>query len=354
MIDSCKILGIDIDKESRRQFARVKCLYCNKERDVRIDTFKKKGGCPYCCGHIENSFYYDNPYLKLYDENKKEINTKFIYKKTDKKYYIKCDKCEMLSTRLKNIKGKFSCEYCSDGIPITEKFIIYLFKQLKINFITQYIPTWSENKRYDFYIPNLNVIIETHGGQHYEECKLTNRSLKEEQENDRHKEELALNNGVENYIIIDCRYSTFEWLKKNTIKELNNVFDLNHINWAKLWTDCQSSLVIRVWELWNEGLDIIAIGEIVNLENTTVRKYIKTGRDLGKCVYDEKKQKRKCQDATKVKIIRLNDGKIFDSIHLASLETGIDSSSISKCCNKKRKSAGIFNGEKCKWEYFKE
>ena len=78
MIDSCKILGIDIDKESRRQFARVKCLYCNKERDVRIDTFKKKGGCPYCCGHIENSFYYDNPYLKLYDENKKEINTKEI------------------------------------------------------------------------------------------------------------------------------------------------------------------------------------------------------------------------------------------------------------------------------------
>ena len=48
---------------------------------------------------------------------------------------------------------------------------------------------WSENKRYDVYIPYLNCIVENHGEQHYNNSfkSLNGRTLEEEQKNDKYK-----------------------------------------------------------------------------------------------------------------------------------------------------------------------
>ena len=122
------------------------------------------------------------------------------------------------------------------------------------------------------------------GIQHYEESP-RGRSLKEEQENDVYKKELALNNNVENYIVIDCRYSTFEWLKKNVIKELDNIFNLNNIDWNKIWINCQKSLVIQTWELYNQGMSTKEIAKELNIGKTTVRRYLHKGNEIGKCKF---------------------------------------------------------------------
>lgn len=51
-------------------------------------------------------------------------------------------------------------------------------------------------------------------------------------------------------------------------------------------------------------------------------------------------------------IICLNTKEIFDSIGKASEKYNINKSTLSLCCNKKRKSAGKINGEKGQWMFY--
>ena len=83
---------------------------------------------------------------------------------------------------------------CGDKVSYDEKFLSSILSQLKVDFATQLSKStfnWCDKYRYDFYIPSLNMIIETHGIQHYEENKNWTMSLEEEQENDKIKKELA-------------------------------------------------------------------------------------------------------------------------------------------------------------------
>lgn len=51
-------------------------------------------------------------------------------------------------------------------------------------------------------------------------------------------------------------------------------------------------------------------------------------------------------------IICLNTKEIFDSIGKASAKYNINKSTLSLCCNNKRKSAGKINGEKGQWMFY--
>jgi len=63
----------------------------------------------------------------------------------------------------------------------------------------------------------------------------------------------------------------------------------------------------------------------------------------------------KGQDSKKcVKIILKNTGEIFYSRVEAYKKYGINISDITQCCRGHRKSAGIVNGERAIWEYYKE
>ena len=92
-------------------------------------------------------------------------------------------------------------------------------------------------------------------------------------------------NNIDKYIVIDCRYSEFKWLKENVFKELNNIFDLSDINWNKLWFNCQSSLVVQSWDLWNKGKSTKEIALILNIGKTTVNRYLHKGNEIGKCKF---------------------------------------------------------------------
>ena len=118
------------------------------------------------------------------------------------------------------------------------------------------------------------MIIEINGIQHYEKSN-RGRSLEEEQLNDKFKKELALNNSIDNYIIIDCRYSKFDWLKENIIKELSSYFNLSNVNWELAWEESQNSLCVKTWELFEQGYSIKQIAEELKLCRVTITNYIK-------------------------------------------------------------------------------
>ena len=279
-------------------------IQCDKEHIYKATFSAFKNGkqrCPYCHGRLitkEKSvgFLYPNIAKMIVEDKRNGITYEDTYEiapYTHIGYYFKCLNCKKESTRKRRIsdviRDNFSCEFCSDGISMPEKFMANILNQLNIMFISQYSTEWSNNKRYDFYIPSLNLIIETHGKQHYEHEKGSWSSLNSQQENDNYKKELALVNGIKEYIIIDCRYSKFEWLKENIIKELGRIFNLSNINWYEAWNLSQKSFIVQVCELWNSGLCVKDISEQLKLSNTTIREYLKNGKMLDLCDYTTEK-----------------------------------------------------------------
>ena len=188
---------------------------------------------------------------------------------------------------------------CSDGISYPEKFVYSTLKQLVgAKFKTQLNKSdfdWIGGYRYDFYIPSLNMIIETHGMQHYEDCAWS--KVKDVQENDRIKYELALQNGIKDgdYIVIDCRYSDKEWVKNNILSsKLNELFDLEkRINWSKCEEFALSNIVKEVCEYWSRKEDwetTTTLVKVFGLSKFAITNYLKKGAVLGWCEYDTKEE----------------------------------------------------------------
>ena len=257
---------------------------------ITCNHFYNNRRCSYCHKgiseiHWKDSLAYNYPKIAemiAIKENNLTFDDCYKIACTSGNYYCKCLDCGSITDkkiRLGNIIFQgFSCKICSDGISISEKFMANILKQLDEDFITQLNKSdfkWCENFRYDFYLPRYNMIIEIHGEQHYIENITNNwKTLEQEQMNDLFKYKCAKNH-VDNYIIIDCRYSTLEWIRENIIKELGNHFNLSNINWEKVWEKSQKSKCIETWELYDNGYSVKDIAIELNLCETCVRNYIK-------------------------------------------------------------------------------
>ena len=165
---------------------------------------------------------------------------------------------------------------------------------------------------------------------------------------------MALNNNIDIYKEIDCRYSEFEWLKENIEKELKDLFDLDNIDWMLAWRESQISKCSKTWDLWNSGLySTSEIGNILNLHQDTIVRYIKRGCKLGLCNYDSRKIRSESLKDKGVKpVICITTKRMFKSMKEAGLFYNIKSiGRISKSCKDNRKSCGKFNNMKLKWKF---
>lgn len=230
----------------------------------------------------------------------------------------------------------FNCCCCSDGISYPERFIYNLLKQLNVNFLRDTTLSWSGMKRYDFYVEDKSLIIETHGIQHYsEQAQFSNRDIKSEKENDRIKKEMAIENGIINYIELDCRYSNFSYIKDSVLNsDLVSIYDLLSVDWDAIEIDSMKSNVIRACELYNSGIKSTSqISKLLNLDLSTVIDYLKRCTDVGLCDYTTDRHK---------KIICVDIEKIYDSLEAVGLD-GFNMSQVSACCNSKANTAGGYN-----------
>jgi len=266
----------------------------------------------------------------------------------------------------------FGCPRCSDGISYPEKFMFNVLDQLNINFIYQLTRNtfkWCKKYKYDFYIEQINCIIETHGKQHYEDDDVIHwkTSVKKIKENDKHKEILSKNNKIENYIVINCKNSNMGWIKNNIMesklpKLLN--FKEKDIDWIKCDQYSRTSVVKTVCGLWGETRNTLVLANKIKLNRGTVIRYLKQGTELGWCDYDPEEEKEKAYVITsetnqkKVKkTICLTTKEIFDSLKEACKKyDNISQNSISKCCTHTIQYAGKHpeTGEKMVWMYYDE
>lgn len=250
-----------------------------------------------------------------------------------------------------------------DGISIPEKFMLSILKQLNIDYIYQLTNKnfkWCNSFKYDFYLPKYNIIIETHGGQHYDN-KRGWEELDKTKMNDLFKYKCAKNH-VDNYIVIDCRYSKFNWLKNNVIKELDEYFDLSNINWELAWEESQKSKCVEAWKLWNSGMCIEDIIDKLKIGRSAINRYLKIGNELNKCNYniEESRKRGRCKVKGRnnyniAPVICLNTKRIFVTIDEGAKFYNIKSkTNITKCCKGERKSCGkLEDGTKLVWKYVK-
>lgn len=292
-------LGLDVYKVTRglHKTAWWKCRDCKESYDMLIANkvgvkSRKPQNCPYCAGQRIlkgfNDMWTTNPRLALMLANPEDG-----YKYTQSsgtKVDWKCLECANITKNkiISDIKNKgFSCPSCSDKISFPEKFIYNLLKKEGISFETEKEFNWSLGKRYDFYfkIKDESYIIEVHGIQHYENSN-RGRLLKEEQENDRVKEELAKDNEVDAYIIIDARESTVEWMKESVLNsDLTGI--VGDIDFEEIGRLASNSFIKIASDLWSEGnFSVSDISAKMAISKVTIRSYLKRGAEIGWCDYD--------------------------------------------------------------------
>ena len=233
---------------------------------------------------------------------------------------------------------------CADRNSYPNKFMYNLLTQLKVEYIPEYSPEWSNGKKYDIFIPSLSCIIENHGGQHYTECTLTCRTLREEQENDKYKERLAKENGINNYIVIDCRESQIEFIKNSILGSCLPTllsFNSKSINWGECDKFASSNLIKKASELWNEGLTTKDIANKFKMAQETIINYLKKAVVFGWCNYSKqeslhRKNTKDINFYNARKVVRLSDSYIYMCLTDAAKDNRINRSTMTNRCKSQK------------------
>lgn len=291
----------------------IYCTLCGGTSYPHADELRhyKMSGCAVCNGkRVQigiNDMWTTNPKIaKLLADP--EDGYKYTGK-SDKYVNFMCPVCKsILRRRITTVnENGLCCPHCSKKVSYPERFMVSFLNQLHIEYKTQKIFEWSKNikhknkrlcgnKKYDFYVEN-KIIIETHGKQHYYEGNFTHkgaRTLQEEQENDKLKEEIAKKNGINHYIVIDCRESNIEWIKNSILNsELNNLYNLSDIDWEECNRYATGSKIEEAAKLWNDGLSTGDIKDKMHISCTTVITYLNKAVELNMCNYNKKESRKR-------------------------------------------------------------
>ena len=331
----CKNLEVIVDYEDEIYKIKINNIYYDdKCHDYKIEfiyndkIYLKRAGLFKNCQFrdvfkskkmIENiPSKYSVDYEKCKQEfgyGKKYIDSLFY--NTDVKLYFKCNECNTTLPKILRPRELFrrnkvrNCEFCGDGISYPEKLFFNIMKDIGKKYIKTSFE-WSQGKVYDSYFEEENLIVELHGIQHYEENSNFPMSLGEQIENDILKENIAIKNGIKNYIQLDCRYSEGEYIKNSILNsELVNIFDFSSIDWDKVFINSEKSYIISVCNDWNtlgNHIDTITIlTEKYNVSRTSIRRWLKKGEKIGLCKYDSEILKKEKYNKQQKNIITLND-----------------------------------------------
>lgn len=207
--------------------------------------------------------------------------------------YLNCPNCgnEIVGVP-NNLCNKLVCRNCGDGISYPNKFVASMLLQCGIKFKTEMIFDWDKSKRYDFYIPSKNCIVEIHGGQHFSKGfeTLSGKTLQDTIENDTYKKEIAINNGITHYYSINASESTKDFISNSILKSGLLIMlgvDFKCIDFERCDMCASKTIVKEICDEWNKGnKDTMKISVMYNIHRSTVIRYLNKGSELGLCDYD--------------------------------------------------------------------
>ncbi len=207
--------------------SKVKILHkiCGNIFDIKIRGFIYGTRCPYCFGNIVKSQEQIENEIFSLTNGEYEIKSEYKNAKTKIKFYHKKCNHYFYMTSDNFINGQ-RCPICkeSKGEQKIRKFL----ESNNIKFIPQktfdgLVGIKGKLLSYDFYLPNINLLIEFQGGFH--DGTITSgfqskESLEIQKEHDKRKKEYANNNQID---LLEIWYYEFEKiediLRKMVIKE---------------------------------------------------------------------------------------------------------------------------------------
>lgn len=328
------------------------CEYNHSFKTKAYNLIYNKNGCPVCSGRQVNIGFND-----MWTTNPKQaellLDPEDGYKYSqcsEKKVWWKCPCCgEHLYKKISNVNSRgLICNKCSDGISLPNRFMYNILSQLNISFETEYIIEGA-NYRYDFYIPKHDLIIEMQGKQHYNGWN--SNSIKKEvvQLNDKNKRDYALLLGIKNYVQIDAKETTKNYLKESIeSSDLSQLFDLSRIDWEACLLDSVKSFVSICADFYNLGLSTQEISNKVSYSCSSVTTWLKTATELGLCNWIPSKGFLEEEKP----VICITTNKKYCSISEAARSTKLNPQNISSVCNKNRNYCGINeNGNPMVWRF---
>lgn len=324
------------NKPCNEKWVKYTCNNCGWTEGWSPEKALLQGkGCRCCKGGIVvngiNDIATKAPYIIPYC-----VNSDDIYKYTVSSNAIIKTKCPFCKTIrdyhiAQLVKAPYVCHTCGKNTSIPEKFFIEFLNIYHIDYIYQLSSAkqkWCKNFRYDFYLPLFNIIIELHGGQHYNPKGIYNRSYEEIHKNDDIKRQLAFENGIKNYYIIPTIRSEKNQLIASIINhEIIDVLKIDRkflkenleICYKKIFD--KRSLAICQYYIQHPTFSAIKIAQHFNVSSTTVLHALWDGTELGFCHYDGQKKLQEIRKqnnlliSKKVEITKPNGEKIqFESI----------------------------------------
>lgn len=227
---------------------------------------------------------------------------RYITYGSENKYYVKCPYCNKISNDKKFLysltyKG-YSCEFCSDGISLPNKVLRQISKQLNLNWVFEYNEKWMGKCKFDAYDKTLRQPIEMDAKFCIikNDNKMTDNHNGIRKEIDNWKDEEAIKHNIKSprrvNLMNDKEYynNTFDYIKKQLYLAIGDLYNLDKLDWNKIFIDSQKSLMIEACKLWQEGIySTTKICEILKLSRSTVLIYLKRGNKLGICNYTKEK-----------------------------------------------------------------
>ena len=324
----------------RKAYEVQSLVYYDAPTYISSESHLKRGDkCAYLRGRrvYEGNSLYSIEYLRPYIVDVEESKT--VTPKSNIRTTFKCPQCSYKKTIKINtlFEQGISCPKCSKGTSYPELFMMAYLEVKGIKYKYQKVFTDLPNRRFDFYLPESNTVIETHGIQHYKDSGYLKNNIASISDKDK---ELFCHNENIKYMSIDCRESNFNYIKNNVEKELqlinseeeNRILEFIKENKKYPFKDIISS--------YHEGKTTYEISKEFNVSNVTISNILKrNGINI----------------VSKRKVVCLNNNKVFNSIQEASNWCGLKSrSSITLVCKGLRNYAGKVNGEPLKWAYIKE
>lgn len=327
--------------KNNQHWYKYTCLKCGwKEGEIYENNLINGMGCACCHSLIVvegiNDIPTTAPWMVDYFQGGYD-EAKLYTKGSTKKIYPQCPICHKSINKLKTINDIYQyhtigCS-CEKGVSFPEKFIMNFLDQCNIKYIYQLTKAtfkWCDKYRYDFYLPDYNAIIEVHGLQHYEKGTKNSKFLFEKtRENDRIKQDMASDNGIEVYCILDCRFSNVEYIKNSIFNNeiLLKICNVDGVDWNKCEEFAYDSLFRKACELKKENHEYTTgdIGKILKLDQLTINRYLKRGNKLGLCKYSPKEEisrrskKNGFNGAYEINVIDKDTDKILGTYHSARI-----------------------------------
>lgn len=198
----------------KKETIKYSCSDCGLISEKQVESFLKNPICQGCS--IGGKQLTTKGIQKLFPNGYTILED---YKGTETKVLVRHEDCGFIwKVAPHDIRSGYGCPKCSKKISKGERKILQWCEDNNIIFEREKKFLWAGQKRYDFFLPDFNLVIEYMGKQHYIDQPFFQRTLEEQKNIDKWKKQKALENGLD---YLEIPYTDFDILENILAQRLS-------------------------------------------------------------------------------------------------------------------------------------